>query len=264
MMKVTKERVFRGRADKEPRIGRQGIKRTKESEALDEFTHKGIYGDHTFCFEYAEWHMNRQLIRTGRAKAVGGQIGTLTDAHAGVANQQKGIATQIVAAQELLLQELILLCCERTRKSVREARHILAADQMSEFRELFCPSQFVADAAETDEADEIGCGCERRHLRAQAGHPAEDVRLTMQLVEALHLRMIGAEIAQEVAGRPAVLTSGLGTECHAEGIDRAVEDRSQRMLERRPSRPVHEKAFGRGRMGCATPAAYSRETSSGV
>src|SRR5258708_13384513 len=118
MMKVTKERVFRGRADKEPPIGRQGIKRTKESEALDEFTHKGIYGDHTFCFEFAEWHMNRPLIRTGRAKAVGGQIGTLTDTHAGVANQQKGIATQIVAAERLLLQKLIPLSCHRPRKPV--------------------------------------------------------------------------------------------------------------------------------------------------
>ena len=162
---MTKERVFRARTDKEPPIGRQGIKRTKESEALDEFTHKGIHGDHTFRFEFAEWHMNGPLIRAGRAKAVGGQIGTLTDAHAGVANQQKGIATQIVAAEELLLQELILFCCERTRKSVREARNILAADQMSEFRKLFCPSQFVADAAQTDEAEDIGCGHERRHLR---------------------------------------------------------------------------------------------------
>jgi len=101
------------RSDGQRAVHRQaGIKRTKESEALDEFTHKGIHGDHTFCFEFAEWHMNRPLIRAGRTKAVGGQIGTLTDAHAGVANQQKGIATQIVAAEELLLQELILLCCD--------------------------------------------------------------------------------------------------------------------------------------------------------
>ena len=54
---------------------------------------------------------------------------------------------------------------------------------------------------------DIGRGRERRHLRAQAGHPAEDVGFTAQLVEALHLRMISAEIAQEVAGRPAVVTS---------------------------------------------------------
>src|SRR5260370_37613225 len=100
--------------------------------------------------------MNRPLIRAGRAKAVGGQIGTLTDAHAGVANQQKGIATQIVAAEELLLQELILLCCERTRKSVREARNVLAADQMGEVSKLFGPSQFVAGGAQRDEQVDIG------------------------------------------------------------------------------------------------------------
>src|SRR5207249_11255748 len=136
---------------------RKAARGAKQSDAWAQFTHKGIHGDHTLCFEFVESHMNRPLIRAGRAKALGGQLGTLTDAHAGMANQQKGIATQIVAAEELLLQELILLCCERTRKSVREARNILAADQMSEFRKLFCPSQFVADAAETDEADEIGC-----------------------------------------------------------------------------------------------------------
>jgi hypothetical protein len=46
------------------------------------------------------------------------------------------------------------------------------------------------------------------------------------LVQALHLRMISAEIAEEVAGSPAVVTSGFGTEPRAERIDRAIEDRS--------------------------------------
>jgi hypothetical protein len=130
-----------------------------------------VYGDHTFFFEFAEWHMNR-----------------------------------------------------------------LAADHMSEFRKLFCPSQLVADAAQSDEQVDIGCGHERRHLRLQAGHPAEDVGFTAQLVQALHLRMISAEIAQEIVGGPTVVASRVGTECYAEGIDRAIEDRSQRMLEPRASR----------------------------
>ena len=51
-----KERVFGVRTGQEPSIGGQRIKRTKETEALDEFTHKRIYGDHTFRFELAEWH----------------------------------------------------------------------------------------------------------------------------------------------------------------------------------------------------------------
>ena len=53
--------------------------------------------------------MNRPLIRTSGAEAIEGQIGAFADAHAGVANQQKGVTTEIVAAQELLLQELTLL-----------------------------------------------------------------------------------------------------------------------------------------------------------
>jgi hypothetical protein len=54
-----------------------------------------------------------------------------------VANQQKGIATQIVAAEEFLLQEFVLLCREWAWKSLREARKVLAADQMGEFSRSF-------------------------------------------------------------------------------------------------------------------------------
>jgi hypothetical protein len=96
---------------------------------LDEFTDKRIYGDHAFGFELAEGHMNRPLVWAGGAKAIAGQIGTLSDTHAGVAHQQKNIATQIVAVEELLLEELILLCRERPCKPLRRTRKILAADQ---------------------------------------------------------------------------------------------------------------------------------------
>src|ERR1700751_586015 len=253
-----KERVFGARTGQEPPIGRQRIKRTKETEALDEFTHKRIYGDHTFRFELAEWHMNRPLIRAGRAKAIEGQIGTFTDAHAGVANQQKDVAAQIIAEAEFLLQELILFCREWAWKSLGEARKVLAADQMGEFRKLFGPRQFVQDGAKSDKPVHIGFGREHRFLRAQARHPAEDVGFTAQLVQALHLRMIGTEIAQEMASSPAVMTSRVGTERNSEGIDRAVEEQSQRMLERRASRTVHGAVAGRGRMCCATARAYCR------
>src|SRR6266478_2779692 len=130
---LTNECFFAARTGQEPSIGRQGIKGTKELEASDEFTHKGIHGDHTFCFEFAEGHVNGRLIRAGGAQAVEGQIGTFTDAHAGVANQQKGIATQIVAAEE-----------------------------MGEFRKLFGPSQLIEDAAQSDKQVDTGCGREWR------------------------------------------------------------------------------------------------------
>ena len=255
---LTNERFFGERASQEPSVSRQWIEGTKESEALDQFTNKEIHGDHAFRLEFAKWYVNRPLIRARGTETVAHQIGTFTDAHAGVANQQKGIATQVVAAEEFLLQEFILLCRERTWKSLWEAWNVLAADQMGEFRKLFGPSQFVTDAAQGDEQVDIGRGRERGCLRVQAGHPAEDVEFTAQLVQALHLRMISTEIAQEIACGPTVVTSGVGTECHGEGIDRAVEDRNQRMLQRRAWRAIHEEITGRGRMCCATARAYSR------
>src|SRR6267378_1461717 len=140
---VITHQPFRARTGQEPSIGRQRIQRTKKAEALDEFAHKGIYGDQTFRFEFAELHVNRPLTSAGGAKAVDGRIGTLTDAHAGVADQQKDVASQIIAQAELLLQQFVLLCREWAWKSLREARNVLAADQLSEFRKLFGPSQLV-------------------------------------------------------------------------------------------------------------------------
>jgi hypothetical protein len=64
---------------------------------------------------------------------------------------------------------------------------------VGEFRKLFGPRQFVQDGAQSDKPVEIGCGREHRFLRAQARHPAEDVGFTAQLVQALHLAVMGTE-----------------------------------------------------------------------
>ena len=52
---LTNECFFGAWTGQKPSIGRQRIKRTKELEVSDEFAHKGIDGDHPFCFELAEW-----------------------------------------------------------------------------------------------------------------------------------------------------------------------------------------------------------------
>ncbi len=131
---LTNQCLFGERACQEPSIGRQRIEGAKESQALNEFTNKTIYRDHAFVVQFAERHMHRPLIRAGGAEAIDGQIGALSDADAGVTDQQKSVTAQIVAAEELLLEELILLCGERARQSFGETRNILAADQMREFR----------------------------------------------------------------------------------------------------------------------------------
>ena len=135
-----------GRARRRPSVGSES--RERRSEAFDEFTHKRVHGDHTFRFEFAERHVDCPLTWARRAKAVRGQIGALADAHAGVTNQQKRIPAEIIAAEKLLIQELILLRGEWTWKSVRETRNILAADQMSDFGKLLGRSQFLEDAAQ--------------------------------------------------------------------------------------------------------------------
>ena len=48
----------------QPAIGRQGIERTEEAQALDEFTDKRVYRDHSFRLQLAERHVNRPTIRS--------------------------------------------------------------------------------------------------------------------------------------------------------------------------------------------------------
>src|SRR5580704_16102471 len=110
---LTNQRFFGERACQEPSIRRQRIKRAKESETLDERTDERIYRHQTFRLQFAERHMNRPLIGAGGAETIARQVGALTDAHAGVTDQQKSVTAQIVAAEKFLLQELILLCRQR-------------------------------------------------------------------------------------------------------------------------------------------------------
>ena len=63
-----------------------------------------------------------------------------------MANQQKGVATQIIAQAEFLLQEFILFCREWAWKSLRETGNILAADQMSD-REIDSVIEYLAHMA---------------------------------------------------------------------------------------------------------------------
>ena len=214
---------------------------------MHEFTNKPIHGDHTFGLQLAERHMNRPLIRRGGAKAIARQIGALANAHAGVANQQKGVAAQIVAANQLLLQELILLCGERTWEPLGEAWNIRGADQMSEFRKLFHPSEFLENEAEMDEQVDTGSRRQWRCLRTQARHPAEDV-ITAQLTQRAHLGMNGAEIGQKVASSPTVVTSSVRMERSAARVDSTIKGGSQPMLEWGPSSAVHDEVTGSGRM----------------
>jgi len=77
--------------------------------------------------------MHGPLIRAGGPETIARQVGAFTDAHAGVAKQQKNIPGQIVAAQKFLLQKPVLFRSQRARKRSGTTRNILAADQAGEF-----------------------------------------------------------------------------------------------------------------------------------
>src|SRR6516162_1248494 len=77
-----------------------------------------------------------------------------------MADQQKGVTLQIVAADELLLQKLILLGGERPCESLRGVRDILATNQAGELRKLFGPSQFGEQGTQKDEPVDLGGGGE--------------------------------------------------------------------------------------------------------
>jgi hypothetical protein len=49
------------------------------------------------------------LIGGGGVEAIEGKVGRFADAHTGVSKQQEDIGAQIVAAQQFLLEPLILL-----------------------------------------------------------------------------------------------------------------------------------------------------------
>jgi hypothetical protein len=96
-------------------IWRQRIEGAEEAESLDKFCDEGIAGDQAFSLEFTEGDMKSPLIWACRTQAIERQVCTLSDAHAGAAQQQKDVSSQIVAAQELLFEELILFCGEWPR-----------------------------------------------------------------------------------------------------------------------------------------------------
>ena len=223
---------------------------------MNEITNEGIDRHHTFGFEFAQGHVNRPQVWTCGVQAVIGKVDAFSDAYSGVAEQEEDISAKIVAAHELLLEDLILHCGKRARQALWSAWNILAPYQVSEFDKLVCPGQLIADGAQSGESCDVGCGSQRRSLCTQARHPSQDVGIAVQLFESSNLRVCGAEIDEEATHRDVVLAFGARAECGAEGLDGAREDRCQRMLERRAAPTLHEVSLGWGWMHCAAARAY--------
>ena len=102
-------------------------------------------------------------------------------------SKQEDISAQIVAAQELLLKELILLGGEWPWQSVGRARNILAQQQVGQFRQMAGASQLMEDGAQSEEPADAGRRGQRRILGAQVRHPSEDMGIAAQLFETRNL-----------------------------------------------------------------------------
>src|SRR5579862_519144 len=112
-----------------------------------------------------------------------------------------------------------------------------------------------------EEVDGISHSGEGGLVGAQRGEPCQDVRIALQLVEGLDLRVMGAEKSQEIAGSAMVETNGLLVEGSGEGLGGALEQSDQWMKDGRES--VHNEMGKAGRTCCATARAYCSKTSRG-
>ena len=130
-------------------------------------------------------------------------------------------------------------------------------NRSGEFGKLCGPGQFLQNAAQEEEAIDIGDGRQGRRLRAQVSHPAEDVRIAAQLLQRMHLGMFGAEIRSGSCGRCR------GSDEPSPEVSAAVSDSTARSNEG-PSgcwsgglaRAIHDGITGSGRMCWATARAY--------
>ena len=121
--------------------------------------------------------MNGPAIRSDVAKAIPRKVDTFTDAHTCMALQQEEVGRQIVAAEQLLLDGLILLRRQGAGQALRRPRRILATDQMGQIGKLCGPGKFLQDAPQTHESRDV----DGRRQGAQVGEPTEDMWVTAQL-----------------------------------------------------------------------------------
>jgi hypothetical protein len=95
----TDESFFGMRSWQQHPIAGEWIERSKEAKAPDQFTNECVHRDHSFSVQFAQRYVDGPLIGADGMETVAAQIGAFADAHAGVANEEKSVCRQIVAAQ---------------------------------------------------------------------------------------------------------------------------------------------------------------------
>jgi len=86
------------------------------------------------------------------------KINTFPDTHSGVAHQVQDIGGQIIAAEQFLLNELILLGCQGAWQPLRSTRNVLATDKMGKIGDLRAPGKLFQHAAHEQQASDVDRG----------------------------------------------------------------------------------------------------------
>src|ERR1051325_10279108 len=137
-------------------------------------------------------------------QAIGGEVGGLADAHAGVTQQQEHIGGEIITPKQFLLKGLILFGGKWAWQAHYAARDVSGSQETSQFGNLFCPSDFLQNAPKHHDSDEISDRRQRRLVRVQVADPAKDVWVAAQLLECMDVGETVTEVEKEVASRAAV------------------------------------------------------------
>jgi hypothetical protein len=139
----------------------------------------------------------------------------------GVAYQQQDIGGQIIAAEQFLLNQLILLRCQGAWQPLRSAWNVLATDQIGQIGELHVPGKLLQYAAHKQQANDVDRGCQV--LAAQIDKPAENMGIATQLMEGPNGWMLLTKIDQKAAGDGTILTGRGRSESCRQRVNRPLE-----------------------------------------
>ena len=221
---------------------------------MNDLTNKRVNRDHPLGLQLAKRNVNGPPIRAGIMEAIIGKIDTFPDAHSGVAHQQQDIGGQIIAAEQFLLNQLILLGRQGAWQPLRSTRNVLATDQMGQIGDLRAPGKLLQNAAQKQQAGDVDC--RRQVLGAQIDKPAEKVRISAQLIERPNGRMLLTKIDQKGAGDGTILTGRGRSEGCRQRVNRSLELLHQSMFQRSVTAGFHDALPGTGLMCCVTAFAY--------
>jgi len=221
---------------------------------MNEITDERVHRDHSLSLQLTKRNVNRPAVRAEIVEAIIGKIGTFADAHSGVALQQEYIGGQIVAAEQFLLDQLILLGRQGAWQPLRGTWDVLATDQMGQIGKLRAPGKLLQNAAHKQQASDV----DGRHqaLGAQIDKPSENVGIPAQLIKRPNGGMLLTKIDQKAAGHGTILTGGGWRQGGGQGVDGSLEQLHQRMFQPSVAAELHDGLPGAGLMCCATAFAY--------